>query len=284
MAAVRRLPVLRTLGETGKPWNRADKLTLGLGIGTLVLAALGLWQTYSNNNKKPALRVAAVSAAAVQNIDAQDLDQDGRVIAPNPDGVPGDRVDITVVNSGSGEALISRADLEFSVATRLARCREVGGEVQIAANYDVKVPAPWGDPFGYESLRTPFVVEREMRFVVAPGKHERFTLTVGPETIPEMSMPWLYSFTLTLRHDNGAKLEVGKVSMLGIGGQTGAVYAEDGSPVGPGSPSERDCLRNNLKAVRMHQLAATGIRSEALKDYSDELANYAEDVGLTWPK
>ena len=278
MAAMRRLPVFRTLGRDGKPWNRADKIALWLGICTLLLTAIGLYQTYVSNSKRPSLELAAVSAAETTEINAVDQNQDGETLGPNR--VDGQRIDITLRNSGSAESLIYRAELNFKLAGRLIRCRQVGGAVEIAANYDVKVPAPWGDPFSFYSLKTPFTLNREMRFTVAPGSHERLIITVGPERIPEMAMPWIYTFDVLLRHDDNAALNVGTVNMLGNSAQTGIRYTEDGSPIKPESKEEMDCLRNNLRVVRMHQLLP-GIQGGYLEEYSRELGQYAADVGLT---
>lgn len=166
--------------------------------------------------------------------------------------------------------MITRVDLLFHQATRLARCQQIGGEVDIAATYDVKVPAPDGDWFEIYSQKTPFTLHREMRFEVKPNRHDRFGLTIGPELIPEMSMPWVYEIDVALRHDDDQVLAVGTVLMLSNGGQYGFAFREDGSPIKPEDPHELQCLRRNA-AVVQQAAGRSGIKSSYLLDYRDDL-------------
>jgi hypothetical protein len=272
---LRRVPVLRTFGSKGAPWSRADKIAVWIGVPSLLLTAVGLIQAYSSDSNetpaiRPSLQVVAVSAEKVRNIDAVDKGVNDEDLGPNPSGVDSPQLDVTVRNAGSGASLITRADLLFRQAVRLARCRQVGGEVDIAASYDVKVPAPWGEPFKIYRIKTPFVLHREMRFEVKPNRHDRFALTIGPERIPEMSMPWIYEFDVTLRHDSGEVLPVATVFMLGNGGQTGFEYREDGSPLKPNDPDELQCLRRNATLVQQ-AVGRPGIKSYYLLQYNDDL-------------
>jgi hypothetical protein len=276
---IRRIPVLRTFGSSGTPWSRADKIAVWIGVSSLLLAGLGLVQTYSSEQSarsndtpelRPSLQVVAVSAKEVKKVDAMDKGGNGETLGQNPFGVNSPRLDITVKNAGSGTSLITQADLHFRKAVRLARCRVEGGEVDIAASYDVKVPAPDGDWFAVYPMKTPFVLHREMRFEVKPNRHDRFELTIGPERIPEMSMPWIYEIDVTLRRDGGEVLPVGTVLMLSNGGQEGLMYSEDGSPLKPDDPGELQCLRRNAAEVQQ-AVGRPGIKADYLLQYHSDL-------------
>jgi hypothetical protein len=275
MWGLRRIPILRTFGAGGKPWARSDKIAAVLGGCSLVLAAGGVVQTQVNNTERPHLEIAMVSVRLSEEIDAVDENMQGTVL--DSDTLMTPKVDVTVRNSGDAESLITRADLTFRLATRLARCVEVGGEVAVAADYDVKVPAPWGDPLKPYSLAVPFTVTREMRFQVEPHAHDRFTLTVGPKRIPELSMPWIYDIDISLRHDDGAVLRVGAVVMLSAGGQDGITDPDEGTPLVPRDAAELRCQRANFelvdKAVRRPGEKSAGLLSyrESFRDYLAEL-------------
>ncbi|MGA5298862.1 hypothetical protein ACPCHT_02980 [Nucisporomicrobium flavum] len=279
MRGLRRIPILRTFGAGGKPWARSDKIAAGVGVCSVALAAATIVQTQVNSAHEPDLRVVAVSAKLSEEIDATEEYSTGIVVGSNTVFTP--KVDITVRNAGEAEALITRADLTFRRATRLARCVEVGGEMAIAADYHVKVPAPWGDPFKLYSLAAPFTLHREMRFQVEALSHDRFTLTVGPKRIHEMAMPWIYEIEVSLVHDGTDVLPVGPVVLLSAAGQNGIDYGEENEEGdGPDSPSDEElrCQRANLAFVDK-EVRRPGEKSAGLLSYQEDLRTYLEDLG-----
>ena len=48
-----RVPFLRTLGSEGTPWERSDKITVWIGVLTLLLSATGITLTYLNSKESP---------------------------------------------------------------------------------------------------------------------------------------------------------------------------------------------------------------------------------------
>jgi hypothetical protein len=276
MRGLRRIPILRTFGAGGKPWARSDKIAAVVGVCSLALAAATVVQTQVNNTKEADLQIAAVSARLSEEIDATEENMAGVVLGSSTVHTP--KIDMTVRNAGEAESLITRADLTFRQAVRLARCTEVGGEIAIAADYHVKVPAPWGEPFELYSLKTPFTLHREMRFRVEPLAHDRFTLTVGPKRIHEMAMPWVYEIEVSLFHDDRQVLPVGTVILLSAAGQYGIEYGEEGESPEPPADEELRCQRANLafvdKAARR-----PGEKSAGLLSYQEDLRTYLDDLG-----
>lgn len=268
---VRRLPLVRIF--FGEKWNRSDILTAAsVLVATAGLIVVVLDIPAALHPGKPTLEIVEVSAKSSKEVDSIERDAvtsqvqgRGKVDAP--------LIDITLKNTGSSTSVITGADFTFSRAVRLPRCLRVGGEVNIAATYDVVVPAPWGDPFIFYELKTPFPISRDMRFKIAPNDVERLAFSLGPAEIPEMSMPWLYELDVSLKHD-GKTLHAARVSMLSNAGQDG-LHDDNGSPlrIEALEPDHLRCLNQIRDAVRQ-ATEGSEVKSSYLLEYRDRLDKF----------
>jgi hypothetical protein len=157
----------------------------------------------------PSLKVEEAEIALASNIDASD--QIPGEVAPSPDKATGSTIDITLRNSGDAPALIVNAVFSFTRATELYSCPGGAGALVSSAEYDVKVPT--AKPV---SADNPLVLHRDMRFVVNANSIDRFTISIGPDRYSSVSWPWIYEFNLSLVEDDGQKLDVGPMSILGF--------------------------------------------------------------------
>ena len=223
-----RIPILYALLRDGR-WSRSDTLTaigliiaaaalvIPLAIGNLPASAPSPQLPSSapapnlpSSAPAPNLQVDKVEVARTNNIDAT---------VENP-GEPastvksvGSAIDITLRNRGAAPALIVGATLSFTRSVELANCTGAGPGL-VTAQYDIKVPT------GKEvTASDPLVLRRDMRFVIKPNSIDRFTISVGPgKYAAAADWPWVYEFDLSLTQDNGQKLALGPISMLGLPG------------------------------------------------------------------
>jgi hypothetical protein len=203
------------------------------GICTITAAIIGAVLAYelpsasSASSALPVTSVAATASAAgpdlkVEEVEialADNIDALGK-IPPDVVGSPykdtGSAIDITLRNSGNAPALIVGAVLSFTRATQLYSCPPSGGALVSSADYDVKVPI--AKPV---SANNPLIVRRDMRFTVNANSIDRFRISVGPEQYSSFAWPWVYEFNLSLVEDNGQKLDLGPMSILGFSMTTG---------------------------------------------------------------
>jgi hypothetical protein len=162
----------------------------------------------------PDLKVDEVEIAQADNINASGKMPGDLTPSPYKDTVSA--IDITLRNSGKAPALIVNAVFSFTQAIELNSCPPQGGALVTSANYDVKVPI--AKPV---SANNPFVLHRDMRFTVKANSIDRFRISVGPEQYADTDWPWIYEFNLTLVEDNGQKLDLGPMSILGFSQSTG---------------------------------------------------------------
>jgi hypothetical protein len=213
-----RIPILYALLRDGR-WSRSDTLTaigLVIAVAALVipitignLPASGPSPHLPSRASSPNLQVDKVEVARTSNIDAT---------VQNPWGPAstvksiGSAIDITLRNRGAAPALIVGATLSFTRSVELANCTGAGPGL-VTAQYDIKVPA------GKEvTASDPLVLRRDMRFVIKPNSIDRFRISVGPGKYAAADWPWVYEFDLSLTQDNGQKLDLGPMSMLGLPG------------------------------------------------------------------
>jgi hypothetical protein len=157
----------------------------------------------------PALKVEEVEIALAKNIDASD--QIPGSTAPKPEKDTGSAIDITLRNTGDAPALIVKAVFSFTRTTELDSCAGGAGAGVSTAQYDVKVLA--AKPV---TVSHPFTLYRDMRFVINANSIDRFRISVGPDRYSSVSWPWIYEFNLSLVEDDGQRLDLGPMSILGF--------------------------------------------------------------------
>jgi hypothetical protein len=162
----------------------------------------------------PDLKVDEVEIAQADNIDASGKMPGDLTPRPYKDTVSA--IDVTLRNNGNAPALIVNAVFSFTQAIELNSCPPQGGALVTSADYDVKVPMH--KPV---SVNNPLVLHRDMRFTVNANSIDRFRISVGPEQYADTDWPWIYEFNLSLVEDNGKKLNLGLMSILGFSQSTG---------------------------------------------------------------
>jgi hypothetical protein len=161
--------------------------------------------------------VEETEIALANNIDASD--QRLGPVSPIPDKDTGSAIDITLRNNGNAPALIVNAVFSFMEATQLNNgCPVGGGAAESSAEYDVKVPT--AKPI---SANNPLTLHRDMRFIVNANSIDRFRVSVGPDKYSDADWPWIYEFNLSLVEDNGQKLDLGPMTILGFSQSTAYV-------------------------------------------------------------
>jgi hypothetical protein len=157
----------------------------------------------------PGLKVDEVEIALASHIDASDVIPGD--VTPSPDTATGSAIDITLRNNGDAPALIVNAVFSFTRPTQLYSCPGGAGALVSSAEYDVKVPTD-GPVFAKNS----FALHRDMRFIVNANSIDRFRISVGPDQYSSVEWPWIYEFDLSLVEDNGQKLDLGPMTILGF--------------------------------------------------------------------
>ncbi|WP_030222334.1 hypothetical protein [Streptomyces bikiniensis] len=125
---------------------------------------------------------------------------------------------VTVVlrNSGENPALVSQAQFDFSSITRVGCPYGGGGQEEVKARYDIKVP---------NNAKAPFQQIRKLKYSLSPHEQERIAFTVGPKTASEGVMPSVYTFTITLRLDDGSSLTTPKMTYMDPSGSEAVLTA-----------------------------------------------------------
>jgi hypothetical protein len=211
-----RVPVVRALLRGGE-WSRPDTLTaLGLAVATIgAIVVPTLVPIFSGTSgpalktSGPALRAEEVEIALAKNIDASV--QVPGTTTPGSEKDTGSAIDITLRNSGEAPALIVKAIFSFTRTTELDSCAGGAGAGVSTAQYDVKVPTAKPVTVG-----RPFTLHRDMRFVINANSVDRFRISVGPDKYSSVSWPWIYEFNLSLVEDDGQRLDLGPMSILGF--------------------------------------------------------------------
>jgi hypothetical protein len=209
-------------GKTRPVTIRAAWIAGGCGIAAAIIGAVLAYELSSTSTTSsastatsitatvgPDLKAEEVEIALASNIDASD--QDPGEVAPSPAKDTGSAIDITLRNSGNAPALIVNAVFSFTRATQLDSCSGGAGAAESTAQYDVKVPTAMP-----VTVSHPFTLHRDMRFVVNANSIDRFRITVGPDKYSSVSWPWIYEFNLSLVEDDGQRLDLGPMSILGF--------------------------------------------------------------------
>ncbi|WP_433717018.1 hypothetical protein ACQP2Y_23950 [Actinoplanes sp. CA-051413] len=264
-------PLVRHIGRPRTPWTKSDVVAVvsvvvaatAIVVPTVLsrqsneVASSALDQARRANDiaasaqvLRPGLQISAKAAYITDGISGtstggvSESGADPESPAPQND-LPGPKIDITLSNSSTGASLVAAAVVDVSVAQHLERCFAIGGSVVVSADYDVRIPNP--------PPPAPFMVTRDMRFEVESGRHDRFTLTIGPTPVGEGEAPMLVVAAVTLVHDGGSRLAAGTFALVDSG--YGAFYAlPDGTWEVPAVDSvtqtEKECLRRNEAAVQ----------------------------------
>ncbi|MGH3226012.1 MAG: hypothetical protein ACRDPY_46280, partial [Streptosporangiaceae bacterium] len=200
----------------------------------------------------PALQVEDVEIALTSNIDAT---------VQNPAEQPlrsktaGSAIDITLRNSGDEPALIVDAVFSFTRNTELVNCFGAGPG-SATAEYDVKVPPEAA------TSSDPLVVKRDMRFIVDANSIDRFRISVGPSSYYLAGWPWVYEFDLTLDEDNGQRIDLGRMSILGL---TGSSWNELGDGTATAFLKQnKSCVAQDASALSQ-AMTSPGLHSPELR-------------------
>ncbi|GGO58851.1 hypothetical protein [Streptomyces lasiicapitis] len=171
---------------------------------------------------------------------------------------------IALRNRSEDKVLVTEAEFAINAVTQLGCPYGAGGSV-VKARYDIKIP----------DLRTPpFTVTRPLKFEVPPHDNERIGFTVGPETVPDGSLPRVYSFTVTLSADDKSRLTTAPVVLMNPQGTASVLdAAEEVMSDGTGFVKPA-CVREQARKAREIVEGATLVSPELTK-YSDELNRLA---------
>ncbi|MGA4844776.1 hypothetical protein ACOBQB_00165 [Streptomyces sp. G5(2025)] len=201
-----------------------------------------------------------------QNV-AADVVFDGQVTEQVE--VPASVVSVTLRNSAENPVLVTRADVRLTSATEVF-CRYGAGLTDIKAQYDIKIPREAG-------ARS--VIPRKMKYTLPPHTQERVAFTVGPERYGEGSMPWIYTFTISLHMDDGSTVTVPEVTYLAPTDTATAFLAMAEQTMNPKQSGGRglmepSCVSKQARSVA--QLVKSAPRpSPELREFSAELTRVA---------
>lgn len=264
--ALRRVPVLRALRRDGK-WSRADTLS---ALALLVTFGLGSWQLFAvpSAQNRPDLGLDKIEIVRSADIAGVELDEGGQ---SRPTTTSTSLIDVTLRNQGSAPALIVDAEADFDRVTTLQNCVGAGPGV-VSAQYDITVP-------NGEHPR-PFIVHRDMRFVVGANSIDRLQLTVGPKSFGLATWPSIYQLHLWLVEDSGKRIDAGHLSLLELLGGDWNKFAH----LGPGSPELgfADCFLHDVQMLNA-AIAVPGLHSPELVALTKEGAGVLAAIKASCP-
>ncbi|MEV6886136.1 hypothetical protein [Streptomyces sp. NPDC051135] len=255
-------------------WHKQNR-TLEI-VGAVVTAVAGvaglIFLFWPDAQPKPAPEPAPAVELVDSDVDreqnvAADVVFDGQVTEQAR--VPASVVSATLRNSADNPVLITRAEVNLVSAAEVF-CRYGAGPTDITAQYDIKIPA---------EAREGAVIHRKMKYTLSPHAQERVAFTVGPERYGEGSMPWIYTFTISLYMDDGATVTVPEVTYLAPTDRATAFLAmadQATGPPQPGGPGLMDpsCISKQARLVA--QLVKSAPRpSPELREFSADLARVA---------
>jgi hypothetical protein len=152
----------------------------------------------------------------------------------------GPKIDVTLKNRGSGDALLTSATVTTLRSEDLPACVAMGGSEGVAANYDFPVDAEAQPPFT--------ATKDNLRFVVPSGEHERLTLTVGPVSASGIMGAWAGVVTVSLHDSDGKDIELGPFG-LASPGETNIFTFRDGR-WSIQEQKDAHCMEANAETVR----------------------------------
>ncbi|MFD8276341.1 hypothetical protein [Streptomyces flaveolus] len=178
-------------------------------------------------------------------------------------------VSVTLRNSADNPVLITHAEVRLTSATEIL-CTYGGGLTDIQAQYNVKIPRGAG---------AGTVISRKMKYTLPPHTQERVAFTVGPERYGEGSMPWIYTFTISLHMDDGSTVTVPEVTYLAPTDMATAFLAMAEQAMSPEQPGEAGLMEPacvSKQARSIGQLVKSAPRpSPELRDFSAKLTRLA---------
>ncbi|MET7320139.1 hypothetical protein [Streptomyces sp. NPDC005549] len=262
--------------QEGGFWHRQNRALEIVGTVVTVVAGLAglvflFWpdaQPTPDPEPPPAVELVDSDVDREQNV-AADVVFDGQVTERIR--VPASVVSATLRNSADNPVLITRAEVNLASTTEVF-CRYGAGPTDITAQYDIKIPA---------EAQAGAVVPRKMKYTLPPHAQERVAFTVGPERYGEGSMPWIYTFTISLHMDDGSTVTVPAVTYLAPTGKATAFLAmaeQATNPQQPGGPGlmEPSCISEQARSVA--RLVKSAPRpSPELREFSADLARLAAE-------
>jgi hypothetical protein len=255
-------------------WSRQHRKLEIIGtVLTVVAGIVGLvflfWpDAQPKPDPEPPPRVELVDSDVdrEQNI-AADVIFDGQVTERVK--VPTSVVSVTLRNSADNPVLVTHAEVRLTSATEV-RCTYGAGLTDIKAQYNIKIPHEAG---------TGSVIPRKMKYTLPPHTQERMAFTVGPESYGEGSMPWIYTFTLSLHMDDGSTVTVPEVTYLAPTDMATAFLAMAEQAMNPeqwggAGLMKPACVSEQARSVA--QLVKSASRpSPELRDFSAKLTRLA---------
>ncbi|MFI8917161.1 hypothetical protein ACIGW4_36905 [Streptomyces sp. NPDC053513] len=170
-------------------------------------------------------------------------------------------VTMVLRNSGENPALVSQAEFDFSSITPVG-CPYGASGLEVKARYDVKVPA---------GAKAPFRKIRKLKYSLPPHEQERIAFTVGPETASDGVLPSVYTFTITLRLDDGSSLTTPKMTYMDPSGSASVLTTGDQVVrYGPIGSFTAACLKEQERLARELSASSPYVSAE-LKRYSSQL-------------
>ncbi|MFI2415864.1 hypothetical protein [Streptomyces sp. NPDC018947] len=237
-------------------------LTVVAGIAGLVFLFWPDVQPKPDPEPPPRVELVDSDVDREQNI-AADVVFDGQVTEQVE--VPTSVVSVTLRNSADDPVLVTHAEVRLTSATEVL-CTYGAGLTEIKAQYNIKIPRKAG---------AGSVIPRKMKYTLPPHSQERVAFTVGPERYGEGSMPWIYTFTISLHMDDGSTVTVPEVTYLAptdmatafLAMAEQAMRSEQSEGAGLMEPA---CVSEQARSVA--QLVKSASRpSPELRDFSAEL-------------
>lgn len=236
LAALTALAALSALGCTREETHCSDSAQCGDGNGRNAAA-----------KASAELKLAKVTAQIKDSASGKQ----GRAgeKAESAENLRAVNIDLTVRNLGDHPAFISKATVTFEKSGFLEPCYAIGGDLLSTANYTFTIPDNQPRKEGTLLHATPFSISKELTHEIPQNKYEKFTLTVGPKTIPDGGSPWFGVLRITLLRDSGSKLNVGPLAVVDTGGNP-AFYPEfDKNAWHIEKEHIRGCTKKNVTTV-----------------------------------
>ncbi|MEU0744457.1 hypothetical protein [Streptomyces sp. NPDC006134] len=161
----------------------------------------------------------------------------------------GVHIDITVKNLGSNPAFIPKVIMTFRKSGYPEPCVGIGGPLVTTATYSFTIPDDQPiESDGSYLHKTPFTLSKEVTHEIPPNKYEKFTLTVGPETVVDQANPWFGVLDITLERDGGKKVKTGPLAVVNTGGNS--MFYPDGDSWFIDKKNNPECMKRNALAIR----------------------------------
>ncbi|MGC5015157.1 hypothetical protein ACLQ2R_30715 [Streptosporangium sp. DT93] len=192
----------------------------------------------NESERRPLLEVASARPYVAEDITGRERSPGSPDVAVK--GLRGPRIDLVLRNRGNGEAMIADVTVKIQRSERLRSCYPLGGPLKVAFDYEIGFP---------EGTQAPFTVTRPMNFVIPSGRHDRFTLGIGPHVTGEGSAPWIGVVSVVLHQKDGRDLEQGPFAVVDAGGLKGLFELTGPAIWTIVKPDDPACMRGNHRSV-----------------------------------